>query len=173
MSICIRCPTEKVTTISRVRYHVDLVILDTDQSDLYCFYIRFTQDVSRPIIMNEDRNKLHWPYLSETQSDHLQFALTWRAKITRDTTSSIHGQSIISNPFIQFDSEELNLLTETANSSVLIQARLLRQLVPVEIGRGEKLNFALSVEECRRQANAKSVGTTLPDVIKIPWSLDV
>lgn len=135
--------------------------------------MRFTRNAPHAIIMGEDRNVLHWPYLLDTQSDHLRFALTWRAKITRDTTTSIHGQSIISNPFIQFPQDELNLLTETATPNILVQTRLLRQLVPIEVGKEERLAFTLSPEECRRQANVECTNKSLPETITIPWSIDM
>jgi hypothetical protein len=122
--------------------------------------------------MNDDKSKLYWPYLSKIQTDHLQFALTWRAKITRETTSSIHGQSIISNPFIEFPKEELNLLLETATPNMLIQTRLLRQLVKVPADENEHLLFSLTPEECKQLANI-NYSEDLPNEIKIPWSIDL
>lgn len=122
--------------------------------------------------MSDDKSRLYWPYLSELQTDHLQFALTWRAKITRETTSSIHGQSIISNPFIQFPNEELKQLMETATPNMLIQTRLLRQLVKVPADGNDEHVFSLTPEECKQRANMNYV-EDLPSEIKIPWSIDL
>jgi hypothetical protein len=124
--------------------------------------------------MSDDKSKRYWPHLSELQTDHLQFALTWRAKITRDTTSSIHGQSIISNPFIQFPSDELSSLMETAIPSMLIQTRLLRQLVSIPANKDDVLLFSLTADECRQKASANCSNNEKPSgETKIPWSIDL